>query len=52
MGVKVKIMKPYDPKGEFGGVPHQFPDLVEIMDPKEDLDDVEIRVDAPKEEER
>jgi hypothetical protein len=34
MGVKVKIMLPYDPQGKFGGVKHPLPDTVEIEEPK------------------
>ncbi len=42
MGVKVKIMLPYDPQGKFGGVKHPLPDTVEIEEPKV-FDDAEIR---------
>ena len=42
MGVKVKIMLPYDPLGRFGGVSHPLPDLVEIEEPKV-IDEQEIR---------
>ena len=43
MGVKVKIMKPYDATGKFG-VSHPLPDVIEIEEPKEEKED-EIRVE-------
>ena len=42
MGVKVKIMLPYDPTGK-NGVKFPLPDNVEIYDPKFDQDEEEIR---------
>jgi hypothetical protein len=36
MGVKVKIMKPYEKSGKFGGVMHPLPDTVTIEPPKFD----------------
>ena len=42
MGVKIKIMLPYDPTGKFGcKIP--IPDLVTIKDPKSNEDEEEIR---------
>jgi len=42
MGVKVKIMLPYDPKGKVGP-DHNIPDVVVIRDPVES-DEREIRL--------
>jgi len=38
LGVKVKIMLPYDPEGQNGGVKLPQPDVVKVWDPK-DLED-------------
>ena len=38
MGVKVKIMLPYDPSGK-KGVKQALPDHVVISDPKEDIEE-------------
>jgi len=46
MGIKVKIMKPYDKTGKFGGVKKPLPDTVIIHEPKADDDEEEIREDA------
>jgi len=43
MGCKVKIMLPYDPKGEFGGIRVPIPDMVIIYDPKVEHDEEEVR---------
>ena len=44
MGVKVKIMKPFDATGKFG-ISKPLPDFVEIMDPPKagENDEEEIR---------
>mmetsp|Transcript_32858 Transcript_32858/g.29728 ORF Transcript_32858/g.29728 Transcript_32858/m.29728 type:complete len:237 (+) Transcript_32858:92-802(+) len=42
MGVKVRIMLPHDPTGK-AGVRKLLPDIVEIRDPKNDDEEVEIR---------
>jgi hypothetical protein len=42
MGVKVKIMLPYDPHGRFG-VKIPIPDSVVINEPKRDDNEKEIR---------
>jgi len=39
MGVKVKIMKPHEPSGKFGGVKHPLPDKVDIRLPNEKDED-------------
>jgi len=44
MGVKVRIMLPYDPTGKFG-IKTLLPDIIDIRDPKED-DEPEIRTAA------
>lgn len=36
LGIKVKIMLPYDPTGELGGVREPLPDMVSIQEPKEE----------------
>lgn len=35
LGIKVKILKPYDPEG-FNGPRVRYPDIVEIIEPKEE----------------
>jgi len=43
MGVKIKVMLPYDPHGKFG-VKQPIPDMVIIRDPKVDIEpEEEIR---------
>lgn len=42
MGVKVKIMLPYDPTGR-AGVKTLLPDVIEIRDPKPEDEDNEVR---------
>merc|ERR1712110_639763 len=49
MGVKVKIMLPYDPSGRLGGVKDPLPDQIIISAPKAYEAD-EIREDEPDEE--
>eukprot|EP01092_Planopodium_desertum_P003404 TRINITY_DN16098_c0_g2_i1.p1 TRINITY_DN16098_c0_g2~~TRINITY_DN16098_c0_g2_i1.p1 ORF type:complete len:112 (+),score=33.97 TRINITY_DN16098_c0_g2_i1:319-654(+) len=36
MGVRVAIMKPYDPKGEIGGATILQPDVIRVLEPKEE----------------
>ena len=45
MGVKVKIMLPYDPTGKFG-VRTPIPDSVVIPEPKKDDNEKEIRTES------
>ena len=49
MGVKVKIMLPYDPTGRNGGVRHPLPDHFIIQEPKR-YEEQEIREDEPDEQ--
>lgn len=46
MGVKVKVMMPYDPTGQ-KGTKNPLPDKVTIRDPKEDADEEELRGPPP-----
>lgn len=49
MGVKVKIMLPHDPSGK-KGVKTLLPDTVTIHDPKQDIDEQEIKHQDPAEQ--
>ena len=46
LGVKVKIMKDWDPTGKIGPK-HPLPDLVKVLEPKADIEPTPIRAPSP-----
>lgn len=46
MGIKVKIMLPHDPSGRTGPK-NPIPDCVEIIEPRKEKDEREIRTSNP-----